>query len=77
MTCYFRSLDGRLQVAQKKGLPHIFYCQLWRWPDLHTQHELRPIETCEYSFHLKKEEVCINPYHYRRIENPGYCYSFI
>ncbi|CAL8100675.1 unnamed protein product [Calicophoron daubneyi] len=65
-----RSLDGRLQVAQKKGLPHVFYCQLWRWPDLHTQHELRPIATCEYSFHAKRDEVCINPYHYRRIENP-------
>ncbi|KAF7256065.1 hypothetical protein EG68_06527 [Paragonimus skrjabini miyazakii] len=65
-----RSLDGRLQVAQKKGLPHVFYCQLWRWPDLHTQHELRPIATCEFSFHAKRDEVCINPYHYRRIENP-------
>ncbi|CAH8463080.1 unnamed protein product [Heterobilharzia americana] len=65
-----RSLDGRLQVAQKKGLPHVFYCQLWRWPDLHTQHELRPIATCEYSFQSKRDEVCINPYHYRRIENP-------
>lgn len=65
-----RSLDGRLQVAQKKGLPHVFYCQLWRWPDLHTQHELRPIATCEFSFQAKRDEVCINPYHYRRIENP-------
>ncbi|TPP58806.1 Mothers against decapentaplegic [Fasciola gigantica] len=65
-----RSLDGRLQVAQKKGLPHVFYCQLWRWPDLHTQHELRPIANCEFSFHAKRDEVCINPYHYRRIENP-------
>ncbi|VDD80614.1 unnamed protein product [Mesocestoides corti] len=65
-----RSLDGRLQVAQKKGLPHVFYCQLWRWPDLHTQHELRPVENCQYSFQAKRDEVCINPYHYRRIENP-------
>ncbi|VDM20335.1 unnamed protein product [Hydatigera taeniaeformis] len=66
-----RSLDGRLQVAQKKGLPHVFYCQLWRWPDLHTQHELRPVENCQYSFQAKRDEVCINPYHYRRIENPS------
>ncbi|KAM7537068.1 hypothetical protein Aperf_G00000061299 [Anoplocephala perfoliata] len=66
-----RSLDGRLQVAQKKGLPHVFYCQLWRWPDLHTQHELRPVENCQYSFQAKRDEVCINPYHYRRIENPN------
>eukprot|EP00066_Takifugu_rubripes_P024475 XP_011613741.1 PREDICTED: mothers against decapentaplegic homolog 2 isoform X2 [Takifugu rubripes] len=65
-----RSLDGRLQVSQRKGLPHIIYCRLWRWPDLHSHHELRAIEACEYAFHLKKDEVCINPYHYQRVETP-------
>uniref|UniRef100_A0A672G9W8 Mothers against decapentaplegic homolog n=1 Tax=Salarias fasciatus TaxID=181472 RepID=A0A672G9W8_SALFA len=65
-----RSLDGRLQVSHKKGLPHVIYCRLWRWPDLHSHHELRAIEACEYAFHLKKDEVCINPYHYQRVETP-------
>lgn len=69
--CSTRSLDGRLQVSQRKGLPHIIYCRLWRWPDLHSHHELRAIEACEYAFHLKKDEVCINPYHYQRVETPG------
>lgn len=69
--CSIRSLDGRLQVSQRKGLPHIIYCRLWRWPDLHSHHELRAIEACEYAFHLKKDEVCINPYHYQRVETPG------
>ncbi|CAB1319509.1 unnamed protein product, partial [Coregonus sp. 'balchen'] len=41
-----------------------------RWPDLHSHHELRAIEACEYAFHLKKDEVCINPYHYQRVETP-------
>ncbi|KAK0134773.1 Mothers against decapentaplegic 2 [Merluccius polli] len=65
-----RSLDGRLQVSHRKGLPHVIYCRLWRWPDLHSHHELRAIEACEYAFHLKKDEVCINPYHYQRVETP-------
>lgn len=69
--CLIRSLDGRLQVSHRKGLPHVIYCRLWRWPDLHSHHELRAIEACEYAFHLKKDEVCINPYHYQRVETPG------
>ena len=67
---HFRSLDGRLQVSQRKGLPHVIYCRLWRWPDLQSHQELRAVEPCEYAFHLKKEEVCVNPYHYSRVEVP-------
>ncbi|XP_046901460.1 mothers against decapentaplegic homolog 2 [Hypomesus transpacificus] len=65
-----RSLDGRLQVSHRKGLPHVIYCRLWRWPDLHSHHELRAMEACQYAFHLKKDEVCVNPYHYQRVETP-------
>ncbi|RMB92640.1 hypothetical protein DUI87_30949 [Hirundo rustica rustica] len=65
-----KSLDGRLQVSHRKGLPHVIYCRLWRWPDLHSHHELKAIENCEYAFNLKKDEVCVNPYHYQRVETP-------
>ena len=64
-----RSLDGRLQIQQKKGLPHVMYCRLWRWPDLGSHHELRHVEHCLYAFHLKKDEVCVNPYHYLRLDS--------
>uniref|UniRef100_A0A8C5MJI4 Mothers against decapentaplegic homolog n=1 Tax=Leptobrachium leishanense TaxID=445787 RepID=A0A8C5MJI4_9ANUR len=64
------SLDGRLQVSHRKGLPHVIYCRLWRWPDLHSHHELRAMEMCEYAFNMKKDEVCVNPYHYQRVETP-------
>lgn len=65
-----RSLDGRLQVSHRKGLPHVIYCRVWRWPDLQSHHELKPLDSCEYPFSSKQKEVCINPYHYKRVESP-------
>jgi len=65
-----RSLDGRLQVSQKEGLPHVIYCRLWRFPDLQSHHELKAVEHCGYAFHLRREEVCVNPYHYTKIDQP-------
>ncbi|NXI12729.1 SMAD1 protein, partial [Irena cyanogastra] len=65
-----RSLDGRLQVSHRKGLPHVIYCRVWRWPDLQSHHELKPLECCEFPFDSKQKEICINPYHYKRVESP-------
>ncbi|KAG0719986.1 Protein mothers against dpp [Chionoecetes opilio] len=65
-----RSLDGRLQVSHRKGLPHVIYCRVWRWPDLQSHHELKPLEDCQYPFSAKQKEVCINPFHYKRVESP-------
>lgn len=58
------------QVSHRKGLPHVIYCRVWRWPDLQSHHELKPLEICEYPFSSKQKEVCINPYHYKRVESP-------
>uniref|UniRef100_A0A8C9Q6G8 Mothers against decapentaplegic homolog n=1 Tax=Spermophilus dauricus TaxID=99837 RepID=A0A8C9Q6G8_SPEDA len=41
-----------------------------RRPDLHSHHELRAMELCEFAFNMKKDEVCVNPYHYQRVETP-------
>ena len=41
-----RSLDGRLQVSHRKGLPHVIYCRVWRYPDLQSHHELKPQHFC-------------------------------
>ncbi|XP_018496588.1 protein mothers against dpp [Galendromus occidentalis] len=65
-----RSLDGRLQVSHRKGLPHVIYCRVWRWPDLQSHHELKAVETCQFPFGSKQKDVCINPYHYKRVESP-------
>jgi len=57
-------------VSQKKGLPHVIYCRLWRFPDLQSHHELKPVEHCAFAFHLRREEVCVNPYHYTKVDQP-------
>ncbi|PSN37561.1 Mothers against decapentaplegic 3, partial [Blattella germanica] len=51
------SLDGRLQVSHRKGLPHVIYCRLWRWPELQSHHELRALDNCEFAFNLKRDEA--------------------
>lgn len=57
-----------IQVSHRKGLPHVIYCRVWRWPDLQSHHELKPLPCCQYPFNAKQKDVCINPYHYTRVE---------
>ncbi|OWA51219.1 Protein mothers against dpp [Hypsibius exemplaris] len=65
-----RSQDGRLQVSHRKGLPHVIYCRVWRWPDLQSHHELKARPCCEFPFDTATtKDVCINPYHYDRVES--------
>ncbi|KAG7481495.1 hypothetical protein MATL_G00067340 [Megalops atlanticus] len=61
-----RNFDSRVQVDGRKGYPHIIYARLWRWPDLH-KNELKHMKYCQFAFDLKRDSVCVNPYHYERV----------
>ncbi|VVC95008.1 unnamed protein product [Leptidea sinapis] len=41
--------DNILNGQYRKGLPHVVYCRLWRWPQLQSQHELKPVDHCDGS----------------------------
>lgn len=65
-----RTLDGRLQVCERKGFPHVIYARLWRWPDIQKM-EMKHLDFCRFGYDLKYESVCVNPYHYERIGSPS------
>lgn len=46
------------------------YCRLWRYPDIQSHHELKQVDHCSFAFQLRREEVCVNPYHYTKVDQP-------
>lgn len=72
-----RPINGDSGIVHRKGVPHVIYCRLWRWPELQSQNELKAFDNCEYAYHLKKDEICINPYHYMKVEQPQLAYVLV
>ncbi|CAD5207504.1 unnamed protein product [Bursaphelenchus okinawaensis] len=77
-----KTLDGRLQVAGRKGFPHIIYGRIFRWPGL-KKNESSPLEVHNNCRHIpqptsgvgsdgprKDDTVCVNPWHYQKHEDP-------
>lgn len=67
-----RSQDGRIQVSHRKLQPQVLYCRIFRWPDLQNQHELRSLPRCQYPVTRQSPKVCVNPYHYARVDHSIY-----
>ena len=49
------------QVSHRKGLPHVIYCRVWRWPDLQSHHELKALDFCKYPFNAKHKVSATPP----------------
>ena len=50
--------------------PPVLACQFWRWPTLQSIQELRPSPNCQFNFYAEKDFVCVNPFHFEKIESP-------
>lgn len=63
-----RSLDGRMQVAQRKVVPHMCYFRIFRNWFVSNYHDLEARVTCRYSYAESQQTsfVCLNPYHYEQ-----------
>ncbi|CAF1954984.1 unnamed protein product [Rotaria magnacalcarata] len=59
-----------VRSAFSDATPIVAFCRIWRWPDLNTYLELRPVDTCPYAFQHEKDQICVNPYHYERVVAP-------
>ncbi|VDK48121.1 unnamed protein product [Gongylonema pulchrum] len=64
-------MDGRLQVSTRKCFPHVMYCQLWRYPEVTSTQQLKAVPHCRYPYSKRLDFVCVNPYHYEKVETPG------
>lgn len=59
------TLDGN---AMRRGQPHVLYCRMWRFPWIKSPTELKSIARCDYPYHKRLDQVCINPFHYEAVK---------
>jgi hypothetical protein len=52
-------------VAGKKGVPHVVYARIWRWPGV-GKNELQKMSICSTPTD-HPDVICINPFHYDRV----------
>ncbi|PAA67835.1 hypothetical protein BOX15_Mlig017485g1 [Macrostomum lignano] len=59
---------SQLRLLRATGAGHVTACRLWRWPDLQSAQELRPLENCQMPYTARTQtELCVNPQHYTRL----------
>lgn len=48
-------------MSHRKGLPHVIYCRVYRWPDLQSHTELQHEDTCLHPFAAKNDSEVPKP----------------
>lgn len=69
-----KSQDGRIQVCHRKMQLHLMSCRVFRWPDLQQHSELSTSACCETPNRSDFNKVCVNPYHYNRVDRSAPLY---
>ena len=59
-----------MQVAGRKGVPHVVYARIWRWPNV-SKNELQKMDICKIP-NDHPDLICINPFHYERVVSSSY-----
>lgn len=60
--------QGDLRLGRRTAPPHVLCCQLWRWPDLRNDYQLKRLRCCQTA--TDPLYVCCNPYHWSRLYKP-------
>lgn len=61
--------NADLRLGKRSVQPHILCCQLWRWPDITPNTELKRLPPCESAD--DPAYVCCNPYHWSIQQKSG------
>ncbi|KAK6184822.1 hypothetical protein SNE40_007197 [Patella caerulea] len=59
---------GDLKLGRRMVAPHILCCQIWRWPDISENVELKRLLCC--SSVNDQSHICCNPYHWSILIKP-------
>uniref|UniRef100_A0A670K795 Mothers against decapentaplegic homolog n=1 Tax=Podarcis muralis TaxID=64176 RepID=A0A670K795_PODMU len=65
-----RPLFEQMYASCGNNFPHTLFCRLWRWPEVQSHHDFRSMETCANAYKKLNSKVCVNPYHFEKVEKP-------
>jgi MAD (mothers against decapentaplegic) family protein 1 len=54
-----RSLDGRMQILNRKVIPHFHFVKIFCLPEIKSYHQLAPVDHCYYPYHSGKSMIYI------------------
>jgi hypothetical protein len=60
---------GDVRLGRRTVAPHVLCCQIWRWPDLQSEAQLKRLPCCTTAD--DPTSACCNPFHWSRAIVPG------